>query len=224
MVVSNTDPAIKQLKAAISAIDLDTENFEIVRLANVRKTLMGKAEEARQEASRLSREIHEFAGPDPSRVADALLDGVEPMEAASNGPSVDMLRARKEAMAASAKELQRRAESIGREIVEVRDRALAKIAQASQPFAAALVASSQDAANQIIANAAAMRCLNDICRGYTAQDTALRAAFNGISGVDKLVADAREIEVPSGLLDALAPLEELSEALQIRLRSRVSIG
>ena len=219
---SKTKPSVKKLSEEIEALDLNTENDELIRLEGDRQNFQKKANEAQAEASRLAKAVHEWTGPDPSLVADALLNGSSPSEAAALAPSKDELTAKKQALTGSVQELMSYSENLKGVMESRRQDMNGKISEATRPFVEEIMKSSEAAAKQLLENAATLSVINDVSKFYLSEVYAHSQAKDALCGADKILPHQRSTQVPSDVVKALKPLEEKGRAARITVRNEVT--
>ena len=211
-----------QLAEAIAALDISIQNDDLVRLEKDRQTLHKKANEAREEASKLAKAVQEWTGPDPALVADALLEGKAPSDAAAVGPSKEELTAKKQALMASSEELIRRAEDLKKVMGSAHQDMNGKIIEAARPFVEEIMKSSEAAAQQLLKNAASLSVINDVSKFYLSEVSAHRKAKDALCGAHKILPHQRSSQVPADVVKALKPLEEKGRAARITARDEVT--
>lgn len=201
------------LAAALGMIDFEQTNSEIERLDNDRMTATQKAEEAEREAQRLSVELRDWTGPDPEALADLVLGGASPAEAALAAPTREQLVDRRMALLATANALRDRAERArnDREAVVASQRQA--VYEAAEAFMEELQAIQARAAQELVAAIAAADAVREMA-GFTYGDVISSKARRGVTGADSILGPVDRIRVPDDVVAALKPLEAKVKGLR----------
>jgi len=215
--------AYRQLAEAIEALDFSEENAELEVISQEIEAVRGSAVKAETEASKLAQEIHEFSGPAPELVADALLAGVAPSEAARLGPSKEELVSQKQALQSSASNLRERERALRQRKRALEDSAKTKVAHAVQPFVADIERVINEAAEEIVSAFASLRILSETTGSFALQNLAVREAREGIMGPDRILPFRNKIAIPPGLSSALSQLEDKGVAFPAKIREEVQV-
>lgn len=206
---------IDQAATALASLDLAEEVAAVTALA----ILSDEIEAAQDTAARRIREIADTLanrGSGAGAVADALVAGQEPSEAAAAGPGADVLREEKDALKAGITELEARRERARREADARRDAAYRKVADAAKPLADAIEAELCDAAERVVAAYGAAAALGDVTRDYARLRFAAQTAAKAVTGPDTALPGRERAETPDAILAALAPLARHGAALKVR--------
>jgi hypothetical protein len=208
-----TTPA--DLAAALAALDFSATNAEIDRLDAERANLADKAVAAELAAERLSSEIRDWRGADHEALADAILAGQSPGEAAQAAPSREGLVDQRLALLASAGALRDRAERARLDREEVAGSQRHAIFYAAEGFIADQLDAARAAAEALLAADAAIRAIAwvtglQFLPGEGERDRARKA----LTAYDGLLGWRERIEVPADVVAALKPLEGRAKGLR----------
>lgn len=203
---------IKDLARSLASINFEDENEALKQLETELRHVKAKGEETRKEAQRLANAVQNFNGPDPDRIATAILEGATLADATSASPTRAELEARRDALFAALRPLQEREERLATEIAAVKSRAFAKVREAAKPYFEHLAALQVEAAEVIIDADAAMQTFAQIASMHV--PAASRRARDGLTGPDTLLGLRAQVPVPETLQKAMQSLPERCAAIR----------
>lgn len=209
-----TDTIAPALATALASIDFSETNAEIERLDREQRTANDKAAEAESEAQRLAQELSDWTGPDSEALADAVLAGASPAEAALAAPTRETLADKRAALLAAAGALRDRAAKARRGRDEVAASQRLAIASAAGGFVEALAEEQQEAARAIVNADAALQALKWLTDTHIGPELASARARKGVTGMDSILGHVDRIAVPSDVVEALKPLETRAKGLR----------
>jgi chromosome segregation ATPase len=213
----------KTIRAAIAAVNVETENAALARLADEIAELEKRAQEAEAGVMELSRQIRAAQEPDGSEVAESLIAGDGAANAAQLAPSEAELRSRRAGLQAGLSELNARREAKRRERQAIEEAVRAKVAQALKPTVDEIKAQATAAAGEIVEALGALEAVRSATLAFANETFAARHGAQGVAGPNRLLNGTREAQAPSELLDGLKGLKELGPALASRVNGRTRI-
>lgn len=206
---------IHQAAERLEALDLSQEVKTLAEL----QTIATEVEAAQDAASRRIREIGDILASqriDSEAIADALVAGQSPSEAATAGPSADSLRDEKQALKEGLSNLNNRLEAVRREADALRDEAYRKIAIAARPLADIIESDLRAAAEHIVTAYAAASALHDVTRGFINLRGMANAAAQAVTGARNILGDRERVQTPTEVIQALTPIAKYATALKAR--------
>ncbi|MCW1403271.1 hypothetical protein OKA06_13405 [Novosphingobium sp. MW5] len=173
--------------------------------------------EAEARCTAISNDLANWMGPDARAVANALLSGTGPAEAAKAGPSEEGLKAERAALRLAIAELGKRAQSCRDSIEAHRELALRQAAEAVAPLVDEILADARNAAETIVGTFAALSAISLATRAGQGAHYPMRRAVERLAGFDALLPARNQFEVPREVAGLLAKLEGKGAALPARL-------
>ncbi len=226
-------PLAKALDAtskAIAMIDATDANRLIAGLETERAEFEAAITLAETRCSEIAIALDEGTR-DGRIVADELLAAGDVLTAARLAPDADQLRSEKDSLRAGIKDLRRRIETADGEIAGIREGIGNEVRAAAGPLAAGLQAQAVEAIEHLLEIFAAVEAINWGTRSHNALLVAnvLRRALppaigaTGVSGQrDGLVVHRERLDVPTGVLEALAGLGRLGAAHELNVPKAVA--
>jgi hypothetical protein len=155
-------------------------------------------------------------------VADALLDGAEPAQAAALATaSREALLIERANLSAGMADLKRREQAISREVGELQNAARARLAEPLQPLIDAVMADAKTAADNIGRAFAVLQALSISTRTGTSEAAKLSQAVARLRNAE-LIGPSPRLDVPDGVAEILAPVAKLGEALPVNVPAWVA--
>lgn len=217
---------IERVAREFAAIDCSDQNSRIAELE-------GKIRAAHEAVTRADQRVNEInveidaqkvrGGPSGRDVANALVAGVDVIEAVRAGPDIGELERERTVLRASIRDLNRDVEDRRAAIDSVRGEALAMANKAAQPARDALIASAREAAELIITCSAAMTAISRATTKLGLEEEyLLRNASDALMGQRNLAPFRQSAPVPREVIDLLRNLVGKGDALRIGVTEEVS--
>jgi predicted nucleic acid-binding Zn-ribbon protein len=204
---------LADLSRAIAGLDFTIDNAELTRLKAEHADLQGKRDMVREEIRSLTDRISTYSGPDPVKVAEAIMAGTAPADAAAAGVSRVELEERRDALISSLDPIRERIDRLGEEIEDTKSAITLRIHEAFRPYVAAVHTRQREAAETLLQCDAELIALGAVCNRHLDDYGASRKAREGVTGSDTLLGWRDVIPVPADLLAALRPLDEKCAAV-----------
>lgn len=205
MIGGRKDP-VETLAGAVLALDFRTENAELYQMKAALADAQSKRDATREEIRTLSERILNFSGPDPAKVAEAILSGQSPAEAAAAGASRADLEDRRDSLVASLEPMRARIDQLAAEVEAHKAAMRERIADAAEPFLEHLRSRQVAAAEELLATEAAMIALGRVTGRHLDADGRAQRARAGVTGGSSLLGWRDALVVPAEVLAALKPL------------------
>ena len=203
-------PAIeKAAKVAIGLIerlDLSADEAELAATRDELARIGERDRETRAEAARLAQAIAEYEGPDPQKVADAIMAGAALEDAAFASPARSELEERRAALLAALGPIRERTDSLSHRIRELRGAIGTKALATVQPIVDAINEEAREAAETLMATHAARSAIARSTGCWVEGETEGRAAVEALAGQSRFLGYRTAIEVPEAILGPLAAL------------------
>lgn len=198
-----------------SSLDLSDENETFASLQSEMRQTEERLAAADERRSAIAREIHEYRGPSGREVAQALLDGSSPTEAAKAGPDLQALEQEKQALIAGGRVLRDRIEEIRGQISNVESAARTKIIPGAQKLEGMLVGQALTVLEQLVSIFADLSALAGTTRFGGNKIVKLREVLNAANGFEGFAGYRRDIEVSPALNESLRHLDGKGPALRV---------
>lgn len=210
--------------AAIAKLDLSSEVKAVSQLLAESAKIAEAIERANTRLGEIGYILNTRSDSEAGwEVANALLDGAAPAEAAALATaSREALLIERANLSAGMSDLRRRDNAIAVEMRELQDKARARLAEPLQPLIAAVMADAQAAAENIANAYAILEGLSIATRHATGEAGKLGKAVARMWGLD-LIEYRPRLEVPEGVSELLAPVEKIGEALPVHVPSWVGM-
>lgn len=206
MIGGRKDP-LAALASAVAGLDFAAENERLATLKASAADMEAKRDAVRTEIQSLSELISNWRGPEVSAVAEAIMAGTSPAEAAAAGVSRVELEERRDALVASLDPIRERIERLGQDVREAEAAMTSRIAEAVAPYVEHIEAQQRAAAEVLVQSDAALIALASVTNRRLDPDSKSRKAREGVTGSDSLLGWRDVIEPPAELLAALRPLD-----------------
>jgi hypothetical protein len=213
MIGGRKDP-LAALASAVAALDFGAENEALAKLRAEHADLQAKRDAVRAEIQSLSEQVANWTGPNPALVAEAIMAGKSPAEAASVGVSRVELEGNRDALVASVDLIRERIDRLADQIWEAESAMTARIAEAVAPYVAHIEAQQRAAGEVLVQSDAALIALASVTNRRLDPDRKSQKAREGVTGKDSLLGWRDVIEPPPELLAALRPLAEKCAAVK----------
>ncbi|HVR91454.1 MAG TPA: hypothetical protein VHG29_10225 [Novosphingobium sp.] len=202
--------------AAFEALDLTPQNEQISAIRAEIERIQRAEESALDRSTEIDARLGELRHPElqAMELADDLLAGVAPTEAADAVRHERELREERDRLRGAVRELRQRIEAARNRIKAVEQEAIARVQEIAAPLAAAIASEAREAAEQIREAYAALFALSVTANAGRVEERMLTAAVAGIF-TGGLV-PRQETQVPPAVSDALALLAGKGPALRFR--------
>ena len=201
------ETAAREAGALIGRLDLSADETRLAEKRSELATIGEREREARSELQRLESAIAHFTGPDPQKVAEAILSGLSLQEATKASDSKEELQQRRDALRAALGPIRDRTDALNGEIRELRGRIASQALQAVAPLVDALNAEAKAAAEVLIETHAARKCIATALGAWVDCEAAGRAAADALVGDSKLLPPRTSAETPEAIVKALTALQ-----------------
>ncbi|GAB7550705.1 hypothetical protein NRB_01990 [Novosphingobium sp. 11B] len=218
------DTALYEAKRRIAALDYAPENEQIAttdhQLAQIELSLQ-TARARREEILRLIRELRgdtNYAGRptidvnDGMAVADALLAGVAPSDAASRKHDLSGLEHERDALSEGMSELTRRQTSLQNGRQDTRRKAARRTLDELKPLCAAYTERARAAGEEILRCFAALSAIGRATNSNAPGLSVVGEAAAAVRGPGGLVQTGNTMEVPAEILELVEALREKGPA------------
>lgn len=206
-----TADALRTL-AALDLADLNDQADRLRSEAAEALAAIDRASDRRREISNLLASSLELQG---ETVAEAILAGDAPSDAATRAPGRDSLIAERETLGAAISQLERREQELRREIVNVEAQAQQRVDAALAPLASAMREEAQAAALRLVAIYADVAALSGNLASFSRLQFPARQAVEGLAGANRLLDYRRTFPVSSGVIDLQHAIRKAAPAIKL---------
>ncbi|MCB5426315.1 hypothetical protein H0274_13690 [Altererythrobacter sp. CC-YST694] len=214
---------LKRAGAQSAALDFSEENARIAEVTAEIDRTEAAITTAEQRCTEISRELVDYRGPNASAVAEAMLSGVAPAQAAAAAPNRAELEAERGALRSGIRELRQRVEDLQAEVAGIQRAAFLRVRPAVQEVVKTLTDEARAAAQKIIDAAVALDAIAYATKQGDHEAGAVRRAAAGVIGQDRLIPGRRDYPVPPEIVSLLQNLAGKRPALPARFVSDVEI-
>lgn len=201
---------------AVAALDFSSEVEVVSQLLAESAKIAEAIERANARLGEIGYALNSRPESEAGReVADALLDGAEPAQAAALATaSREALLIERANLSAGMADLKRREQAISREVGELQNAARARLAEPLQPLIDAVMADAMAAADNIARAFAVLQALSIATKTGAGEAAKLSQAVARLRN-SELIGPSPRLDVPEGVAEILAPVAKLGEALPV---------
>jgi len=206
--------AIKQLVEQAKQIDFTEANQ---KLADARSALSEAEKQdaaVRDEIIRLAEEIHAFEGPDPEAVAEAVLSGTCPSEAATASVSLRELLERREALTTSRRTIATRLDDLRTEVRTAEAEGRNLVLDAAWPLIEEVGERQKKAAQTLLDCFVELQVIGSVTGRYIPGAPEAEKAVKGVTASGSLLRVPSAVQVPSELLAAFEVIAQQCDAVR----------
>lgn len=189
--------------AALAELDFSAENAEITELQAEIERVTSAIDRARQHVAQLGQE--ELRQDSGHAVAEALLSGSDPDEAATVMTAAGSIAERKAALLRAIPELTQQAARARDRIATLQGGAERRVAEVARPLVDALMSQAKGAAEQLAETFAALSAVSFATKAGAEERSRLSTATHALFS-ERLLAQAKTLAVPAEVQSLEGPL------------------
>lgn len=220
------DAVIAEIRDALEALDFTNENAELVRLQAEIDAARQAIDTARQRAAQIGKEEREGSAERSAgrAVADALLSGDDPDEAATASTAAGTLVDRKAALVAAIPQLAEQMTRAKARMSEIRHEAERQVRKTMCPLVEVLMTQAREAAGQMVEVYASLAAVSSVAGSVQNEDRALGTVIRALSDKNVLPRGRGDIPVPAAINRLQESLEGKGMAFPLKFGVASKIG
>lgn len=202
------EQAAREAGAMIARLNIAEDESRLAALRAELAKIGERDREVREELQRLESAIAHFTGPDPQKVAEAIMAGASLAEATAATDSKQGMEEKRAALRSALGPIRDRSDALNGEIRELRGRIASEALQVVKPLVDAINADARAAAEVLIETHAARKAIAIALGVWVDGEAAGRTAADAVTGgTDKLLPPLTSASVPDVIAKALAALQ-----------------